>query len=85
MRVSKYVVVDEVKGYYETRTDVLGDAGRATGVVDPYYSVFEDEGLVDEYYTLAEAKLQAKAHYESTGNETRVDDAEGFEVYTYPE
>jgi hypothetical protein len=90
MRVSQYVVIDEVQDYYAQRKDVLGEVGADSGVMDPLFTVFDTgDEEVTSFYTLAEAKLQAKRIWEDDGSPdwlvTYVEDAGGFVVYEYPE
>ena len=90
MRVSQYVVIDEVQDYYAQRKDVLGEVGADSGVMDPLFTVFDTGDYeVASFYTLAEAKLQAKRIWEDDGSPdwlvTYVEDAASFVVYEYPE
>lgn len=90
MRVSQYVVIDEVPDYYNQRQDVLGAVGADSGVFTPLFTVFDTaDDEVGTFYTLDEAKLQAKQAWFDDGEPDEatayVEDAQGFVVYEYPE
>ncbi len=84
MRVSQYVVVDEVRGYYSEHRDVLGEIGSDSGVLEPLFTLYGDgEYMLGQFYTLEEAKIQAKTAYDNYSyTEITVEDEDGMVVWT---
>lgn len=86
MRVSRYEVIGEVEDYYTKGEDVLGNVGRSTGVLEPMFTLTDEDGEeVGSFYTLEEAKRQAKAYQEDTDLDVTVEDEEGYVVWTVTE
>lgn len=86
MRVSRYEVIGEVEDYYTKGEDVLGNVGRSTGVLEPMFTLRDEDGdELDSYYTLEEAKRQAQEYQKDTGLDVTVEDEEGYVVWTVTE
>lgn len=85
MRVSRYQVVGEVFGYYQEHRDVLGDVGRTKGVSGMFRIVGENDDFDDPYgtfFTLEEAKHQARKYADDSGDTVEIIDDEDMVVWS---
>jgi len=82
MRVSEYRVIGEVGDYYDKHEDVLGGIGREDGVAPTFGLVNFDGNDLGSYFTLAEAKLQARAQAMEGLDFVVVVDGDGMVVWT---
>lgn len=101
MRVSRYVVFDEVLNYYdrEGRELKTADVLRDMDVVEPGYllqvfpadaDAYANSVYEAEFYTLAEAKLQAERQYNEHADQyetvcVTVEDGDGMTVWIHDE
>ena len=85
MRVSEYLVIGEVEGYYDTRRDVLGEAGASYGIAEMYTLTDEDGEEVGEYFTFEEAKRQAVKYSDQNYMAVNVTDQDNMIVFSVDE
>jgi hypothetical protein len=82
MRVSEYRVIGEVEGYYSKREDVLGGIGRDDGIAPMFTLRDVENNFLGEFFTLAEAKLQARDYATTDGELVTVTDSEDMVLWT---